>query len=83
MTENLTKIALYGTSPGAVANVVLNIFLIPKYGVVGAAVGTALFYFIATFSIVINKESRISLRLFIHTLNIVRIARRIFDILNK
>lgn len=40
LAENLTRLALFRISSGAVINVVLNIFLIPAYGAVGAAVAT-------------------------------------------
>jgi PST family polysaccharide transporter len=42
LTENLTKLALCRISAGALLNVVLNIFLIPGYGAMGAALATVL-----------------------------------------
>ncbi len=38
--ENLQKYRLYNNIIGAILNIVLNIILIPKYGIVGAAVAT-------------------------------------------
>lgn len=40
MAENLQKLTLYRTLFGAVINVVLNFFLIPRYGAQGAAIAT-------------------------------------------
>ena len=49
VNENLQKLALYRTLAGAVVNIVLNLYLIPSMGVVGAAVGTLLSQFIAAY----------------------------------
>ncbi len=49
VNENLQKLALYRTLAGAVVNVVMNLYLIPSLGVVGAAVGTLLSQFIAAY----------------------------------
>lgn len=51
ITENLTKISFYRTSIGMVLNVLLNIILIPEYGIIGSAFATLISYSIATFSI--------------------------------
>ncbi len=40
INERLTKLFLYQTGAGAVANVALNLYLIPRYGAIGAAVAT-------------------------------------------
>lgn len=42
VTENLTKKALYRTSAGMIVNIVLNLLMIPKYGIYGAAFATLL-----------------------------------------
>ena len=57
VTENLTKISLLRTSLGMVVNVVLNLILIPLYGIVGSAVATLISYSLATFSIVFFKNT--------------------------
>ena len=49
LAENLTKIAFYRSLSGAVANVVLNLALIPRFGAVGAAVGTLVSQALATY----------------------------------
>jgi Na+-driven multidrug efflux pump len=47
--ENFEKFALYRTMIGALCNVVLNLMLIPNYGIEGAAVATVISYFIAAY----------------------------------
>lgn len=42
MNEKTMKVALYQTMLGASINILLNLYLIPRYGGVGAAVATAL-----------------------------------------
>lgn len=49
LAENLTKIAFQRTFIGAISNVLLNLWLIPYYGVSGAAIATLLAQFIANF----------------------------------
>jgi len=46
-SENLTKLGFYRTLTGAVANVLLNLFLIPRYSSMGAAIATVISYAIA------------------------------------
>jgi O-antigen/teichoic acid export membrane protein len=57
VAENLTKISFMRTSLGMIANVILNIILIPLYGIIGSAVATLISYSIATFSIVLFKNT--------------------------
>jgi polysaccharide transporter, PST family len=43
-SENLLKLGFYRTLSGAVSNVFLNVFLIPRYGALGAAIATVVSY---------------------------------------
>lgn len=56
--ERLLKISLYRTLIGAIVNIALNLYLIPNYGINGAAFASLISYFVSTFSIVLFKESR-------------------------
>ena len=49
VNENLQRFAFYRAVVGVIVNIVANIFLIPYFGVVGAAVGTLLSQFIAAY----------------------------------
>jgi PST family polysaccharide transporter len=52
-------LSLQRTVLGAIANVVLNIWLIPTYGAVGAAIATVISYAIAAFfADFLQKETR-------------------------
>jgi O-antigen/teichoic acid export membrane protein len=55
---NLTKISFYNTLIGVIINVILNIILIPKMGINGAAIATLISYTMATFGIFFFKESK-------------------------
>ena len=50
IAENYTRISFHRTFVGAIVNVILNIILIPKYGINSAASATLISYFVATFS---------------------------------
>ena len=41
INERLTRLALYQTTLGAVLNISLNLWLIPRHGAIGAAIATA------------------------------------------
>lgn len=49
LSENLQKFSTINTVMGAIANILLNLILIPKYGVYGAAISTLLSYSIAAY----------------------------------
>lgn len=57
VTENLTKISFLRTFVGMLSNVVLNLLLIPKFGIIGSAYATLISYTIATFSIFFFKDT--------------------------
>jgi PST family polysaccharide transporter len=54
--EGMQKLSLYRTLIGLVINILLNLFLIPSYGAVGAAIATLISYFFATFSIMLSRQ---------------------------
>ena len=47
--ENMTKVSLYRGIAGAVANVLLNIVLIPRFGGIGSAVATLIAQMLASY----------------------------------
>jgi len=55
INENLTRLSFSRTFAGMIINVVLNWYLIPVYGIIGAAIATLVSYSLATFSIVTSK----------------------------
>lgn len=48
VTEGLTKISLFRATLGAVTNIILNLFLIPPLGIMGAAIATLVAQILAT-----------------------------------
>ena len=44
VSENLLKLSLVRTTAGAVSNVALNVFLVPRYSAMGAAIATVVSY---------------------------------------
>ncbi|MEO8165115.1 MAG: polysaccharide biosynthesis C-terminal domain-containing protein, partial [Betaproteobacteria bacterium] len=59
LVENLTAVSFYRTALGAVANIALNLLLIPAFGLVGAAWATLLSMAIATFGVFVDSRSRL------------------------
>lgn len=49
ISEGLTKLSAATSACGAVTNVALNILLIPRYGIMGAAIATVMAQLVATF----------------------------------
>jgi PST family polysaccharide transporter len=47
ISEDLLKMSLYRTIAGAIVNVVMNLFLIPSYSAMGAAIATVISYAIS------------------------------------
>lgn len=72
IAENFTKISFYRTMIGSITNVMLNFFLIPIYGINGSAIATLISYFMATFFIVLPKETRKQGVFLLNSLNILR-----------
>jgi O-antigen/teichoic acid export membrane protein len=58
LAKNMTKIFFYNTLFGAMVNVILNMILIPKMGINGAAFATLISYTVATFGVLMFSESR-------------------------
>jgi len=73
--EKLTIFSLYTTLVGAVSNIILNLILIPQYGLVGAAISTVISYSIAVLSILIFKETRTHGVLILSSFNLPKLIR--------
>jgi O-antigen/teichoic acid export membrane protein len=69
IAENYTRISFYRTFIGAIVNVILNIILIPKYGINGAASATFISYSFATyFSLLPVKKTFLNFKLMTYSL---------------
>lgn len=58
LAEGFTKISFYRTAIGAIVNILLNLWLIPLYGGLGASLATLIAYFTTTFSILLYSKTR-------------------------
>jgi O-antigen/teichoic acid export membrane protein len=58
IAEGYTKMSMLRTGVGAIVNIVLNIFLLPAYGILGAAYATLAAYGVATFFIILIPKTR-------------------------
>ncbi len=67
--ERLLNVSLYRTLIGAIINIILNFYLIPKYGINGAAIASLISYTIATFSIIFFKRTRGQVLLLLRAFN--------------
>ncbi|MFZ2957706.1 MAG: flippase [Candidatus Ozemobacteraceae bacterium] len=66
--ENLQVFTFYRTLQAAIVKISLNFFLIPRYGIYGAALATVLTYVIALFFDLFNKQTRIIFTMKLQTL---------------
>ena len=76
LAENYTKISFLRTFIGAVVNVILNIILISKYGINGAAMATVISYFVATFFILFIPKTSNQVVLMLKSINIFNKYRK-------
>jgi O-antigen/teichoic acid export membrane protein len=74
IAENLHRLSFWRTFNGMFVNIILNILLIPKYGVQGAAVATLISYFLAglLFDVFNNKTKKV-FYMKINTINLRRL----------
>ncbi len=58
IAEGYVKLSMVRTAAGAIVNILLNIFWIPRYGIVGAAYATLIAYFVSTFFLIFIPKTR-------------------------
>ena len=79
VNENFTKIAFYRTFAGMFINVILNLVLIPVWGINGSAWATLISYSIATFSIGFSKRSRTQFKLMLRSVLLINLPKIIIQ----
>ncbi|MDP3126676.1 MAG: flippase [Thiobacillus sp.] len=77
LTEGMQNYALLYTSIGCLINIVLNIYFIKKYGVVGAAFATVAAQTLPYFLLLLTKKTRRHLIIIIRAFNLYRVMRRL------
>ncbi len=75
ISENYTKIIFKMTLLGAILNIILNIILLPKLGINGAAIATLISYSFVTFSIVFFRKTRRQSYLMLKSLNLFAVLK--------
>jgi O-antigen/teichoic acid export membrane protein len=58
LSEGLQRYSLFYSITGVIANIVANLYFIPKYGIVGAAYGTVLAQTVPYFLLFRNSKTR-------------------------
>ena len=77
IAEGFTKISMLRTGVGAIVNIILNIFWLPKYGILGAAYATLAAYGIATFFIIFIPKTREQGLLMLRSLFLISLFQKI------
>lgn len=82
--KNITKKSFYKTLVSLILNIILNILLIPKYGINGAAIATLITQFIALFLIdFFIKEYQEQAIIQLKSLNLIYLIKEIKKLTNK
>lgn len=82
--KNITKKSFYKTLVSLILNIILNILLIPKYGINGAAIATLITQFIALFLIdFFIKEYQEQAIIQLKSLNLIYLIKEIKKYLKK
>jgi O-antigen/teichoic acid export membrane protein len=77
IAEGYTKMSMLRTGAGAIVNIVLNIFWLPAYGILGAAYATLAAYGVATFFIVLIPKTREQGLMMFKSLFLISLAQKI------
>jgi len=78
IAEGYTKISFYRTGTGAVVNILLNLWLIPKYAGVGASLATLIACFVSTFYVLLIPKTRQQGIMMLKSLFLVTAFQKIF-----
>ncbi|GGI28121.1 flippase [Pedobacter mendelii] len=78
IAEGYTKISFYRTAAGAIVNILLNLWLIPKYAGVGASLATLIACFVSTFYLLLIPKTRQQGIMMLKSLFLVTAFQKIF-----
>lgn len=77
ITEGLTKFSAATTGCGAVVNMILNVLLIPRYGIMGAAIATVIAQLVASYlANLFYRRTRIAFVSQTRALTLIDLAKR-------
>lgn len=77
INEGFTQLSLLRTAMGAIVNIVLNLILLPRMGIIGAAWSTLAAYFTATFFIVFVPKTARQALLMLKSLFLISIIQNL------
>ncbi|WP_285060356.1 flippase [Pedobacter ginsengisoli] len=83
IAEDLNKLTFFRTGIGAVINIILNLWLIPLTGIMGAAIATLVAYFAATFFIFFIPGLRQQAIMMFKSLFLITLVQKISERSNK
>lgn len=78
IAEGYTKISFYRTAAGATANILLNLWLIPRFAGVGASIATLIACFISTFYVLLIPKTRQQGIMMLKSLFLITAFQKIF-----
>jgi len=78
LAESYTKIAFYRTAAGALVNILLNLWLIPKYAGIGASIATLIACAVSTFYLLFIPKTRQQGIMMLKSLFLVTAFQKIF-----
>jgi O-antigen/teichoic acid export membrane protein len=78
IAEGYSKLTFVRTGIGAIVNIILNIILIPKWGMMGTAVATVTAYFISTFFIILIPKTHKQGMMMLKSLFLITAIQKIF-----
>ncbi|RYD79653.1 MAG: flippase [Sphingobacteriales bacterium] len=78
IAEGYTKISFYRTGTGAIVNILLNLWLIPKYAGIGASLATLIACFVSTFYVLLIPKTRQQGIMMLKSLFLITAFKKIF-----
>lgn len=79
ITENFTRLSFFRTLMGMVFNIILNLVLIPKYGILGAAYATLISYSISTFSLIFIRKTFYQFVMMLRSILLITLIKNLFE----
>ncbi|WP_406824461.1 flippase [Pedobacter sp. KACC 23697] len=79
IAEGFSRLTFIRTGFGAAVNIVLNLILIPKMGMIGTAIATVIAYFCSTFFILLFKKTRQQGYMMLKSLFLITAFQKIFN----
>ncbi len=83
INENLTKLSFSRNFIGMILNIILNLILIPKFGIIGSAVATLISYSLIIFSLAFHKRFIVQFRMILKSIFFVTLFQYLINVFNN